>query len=72
MLALWIYYKGLKRTPASVATIVELAFPLTAVFIDYFVYDTVLTGCQYLAAAVLLFAAYKVAERSDTAVAPPA
>lgn len=61
MVALWIYYRGLKTTSASVSTIVELLFPLTAVFIDYFLYDTVLAPSQYLASLVLLFAVYKVA-----------
>lgn len=60
LVALWIYYRGLKQTPVMVATIVELAFPLTAIFIDYFLYDTALAWSQYLAAAVLLFAMYKV------------
>lgn len=61
LVALWIYYKGLKKTPASVSAIVELAFPVTAVFIDYFLYDTTLAWSQYVAVAVLLFCAYKVA-----------
>jgi drug/metabolite transporter (DMT)-like permease len=65
MLALWVYYKGLKSTPASVAAIVELAFPLTAVLIDYALYGTVLLFSQYLAAAILLFAMYNVAKLSD-------
>jgi drug/metabolite transporter (DMT)-like permease len=60
MFALWVYYRGLKRTPASVSTIVELAFPLTAVLIDYFMYGTVLATSQYIAGAVLLFAMYRV------------
>jgi len=60
MVALWIYYRGLKKTPASVSAIIELAFPLTAVLIDYFLYDTVLQWGQYAAAAVLLFAMYRV------------
>ncbi len=60
LVALWIYYRGLKTTKASVATIVELAFPLTAVFIDYFLYHTTLAPSQYIAALVLLFAVYKV------------
>lgn len=58
--ALWIYYRGLRTTSASVSTIVELAFPLTAIFIDYFLYGTLLSWTQYLAAAVLLFAMYRV------------
>jgi drug/metabolite transporter (DMT)-like permease len=61
MVALWLYYRGLKHTQASIATIVELTFPLTAIFIDYFLYGTVLAPSQYLAALVLLFAMYKVA-----------
>ncbi len=64
MVALWIYYRGLKSTPASVSTIVELAFPLTAVIIDYFLYDTALAASQYAAAVVLLFAVYKVSRLS--------
>lgn len=61
MVALWIYYRGLKTTRASVSTIVELAFPLTAILIDYFVYDSVLSMSQYAAAIVLAFAMYRVA-----------
>jgi drug/metabolite transporter (DMT)-like permease len=60
MLALWIYYRGLRTTPVRVAAIVELAFPMTAVAIDYFLYGTLLHWSQYLAAAVLLFAMYRV------------
>ena len=58
--ALWIYYRGLKHTRVGIATIVELAFPLTAIFIDYFLYGTVLAISQYLAALVLMFAMYRV------------
>lgn len=61
MLALWIYYRGLRTTPASVSTIVELAFPLTAIAIDFFIYGVTLAPSQYLAAAVLLGSMYAVA-----------
>ena len=61
MVALWIYYRGLKHTRASISTIVELTFPLTAVFIDYVLYGTVLAASQYLAALVLMYAMYRVA-----------
>ncbi len=60
MVALYIYYKGLARTPATVATFLELVFPVSAVVIDAYVYKTVLLPTQYLAAAALLFAAYKL------------
>ena len=59
-MALWIYYKGLKITEAKISTIVELAFPLTAVLIGIFLYHDVLVWSQYLSAGVLLFAVYKV------------
>ncbi|NBV76799.1 DMT family transporter [bacterium] len=62
MLALWIYYRGLAVTPARVSAIVELAFPVTAVVIDYVLYGTMLAFSQYLAAAVLLFAMYRIAQ----------
>lgn len=60
LVALWIYYRGLKYTQVKVATIVELIFPVTAVFIDIFLYHTLLAPSQYLAALVLLFAVSKV------------
>ncbi len=69
LVALWIYYRGLKTTKASVSTIVELAFPLTAVIIDYFLYHSTLAPSQYLAAAVLLFAVYKVSRLKSAVVA---
>lgn len=62
MVALMIYYQGLKTTPVRVAAIMELVFPLLAVFIDAVVYKTYLLPTQYLAAAVLLFAASRVAQ----------
>lgn len=37
--ALAIYYRGLSRTPASAATLAELAFPLTAILIGWAVFD---------------------------------
>ena len=62
MVALWIYYKGLKHTQAKISTIIELAFPLTAVFIDVVIYKNILAVSQYLAAIVLIFAIYKISE----------
>jgi len=61
MFALWLYYKGLSTTPVRTATILELAYPMTAVVVDYFLFGTLLHWSQYLAAAVLLFAMYRIA-----------
>ncbi len=60
MVAMAIYYRGLKYTQVKVTTIIELLFPMVAVVIDIFLYKTVLAPTQYLAAIVLLFAAYRV------------
>ncbi len=60
MVALYIYYAGLYKTQAKVATILELTFPMLAIFIDSVLYHTVLHPSQYLAAGVLLFAMWKV------------
>ena len=64
--AMYLYYKGLKVTQAKVATIMELTFPLLAVFVDMFLYKTFLAPTQYLAAGVLLFAMYRVSKIQKT------
>lgn len=51
--ALMVYYKGLSTTPASSATLAELAFPLTAILIGWAVFDTVPTTTQWLGIALL-------------------
>lgn len=58
--AMFLYYRGLKVTEARVSTILELTFPLLAVVVDMFLYQTFLQPSQYLAAGVLLFAMYNV------------
>lgn len=65
MVALVIYYQGLKRTNASTATVLELFFPTVAVIIDSFVYKTSLSPVQFAAGFVLLFAAWKIAQHNQ-------
>ena len=60
MVALLIYYKGLKTTPVRVSTILELTFPFVAIMIDVFLYKSVLHWSQYVAAALLLFVMYRI------------
>lgn len=62
MVALLIYYKGLKTTPVRVSTILELVFPVLAIAIDAFLYKTFLAPAQLIAAAVLLFSIYKISK----------
>ena len=58
--AIFIYYYGLKRVTASVATICELFWPLSAVILDYILNKNVLNSIQIISALVLLIAFFKV------------
>lgn len=58
--AIFIYYYGLKKVRASVSTICELFFPVSAVFFDYIVNGHVLSLVQWLAAIVLVSAVIKI------------
>ena len=69
MVALWIYYTGLQNTEVKVATILEYAFPSTAILIDFFVNHTVLVPVQYAAIVVLYFAMYQVSQLNRTKAA---
>lgn len=60
MVALLIYYKGLKQTPVRVATILELTFPVLAIIIDAVLYKTFLAPGQLLAAIVLIFSIWRL------------
>lgn len=51
-LALGLYYYGLRSTPAVLATIAELAFPVSAILVGYFKFGQTLTGWQWLGVAV--------------------
>ncbi|HVF69171.1 MAG TPA: DMT family transporter [Xanthomonadales bacterium] len=60
LIAMLIYYYGLKRTPARIATICELTWPASAIFIDYFMFGKTLSPTQILGVALLLLAIYQV------------
>ena len=66
MVALLLYYKGLKNTPVHIATILELTFPLLAIIIDIYLYKTHIAPIQYGAAGVLLFAMYNISRIKST------
>lgn len=53
LLALLLYYRGLRATPASAATLAELAFPLSAIAVNYIAFGTVVTGTQVLGTVLL-------------------
>ena len=46
--AMFLYYYGLRSTPAVAATIAELAFPITAILVGYFKFGQTLTGWQWV------------------------
>jgi drug/metabolite transporter (DMT)-like permease len=58
--AIFIYYFGLKKIKAMLATIMELFFPITAIILDYFVNGQMLTPVQWISAAVMIFAIIKL------------
>ncbi|NOZ81333.1 MAG: DMT family transporter [DPANN group archaeon] len=58
--ALFLYYYGLQRIRASIATIAELFFPASAIVFDYLVNGSVLSLVQWVAALVLLYAITQV------------
>lgn len=65
MIALLLYYKGLKSTPVHVSTLLELVFPLLAVGIDIYVYKTEIALVQVIAGATLLFCLYQVTKKQS-------
>jgi drug/metabolite transporter (DMT)-like permease len=52
LVAVLLYYYGLQRTTASVASVAELAFPVVAIAVGYLAFDATLTSTQ-LAGVVL-------------------
>lgn len=55
-ISLFIYYRGLRATPASVATIAELAFPFAAVIVNWIFLDATLSLGQIAGGLILLLA----------------
>jgi drug/metabolite transporter (DMT)-like permease len=50
---LMLYYRGLERTPASVATFAELAFPATTLVVNYVWLGVSIAGLQLVGFAIL-------------------
>ncbi len=58
--AIFLYYYGLKRISAYVSTICELAFPLTAVLLEYAIRGNILSSIQWVGVLILLTSMIKV------------
>ena len=57
--AILMYYYGLKYIKASVSTLVELFFPISAIFFDYFINHNILSPIQWISAIIMIFAIIK-------------
>jgi drug/metabolite transporter (DMT)-like permease len=53
LIALLLYYRGLKTTPAPVATFAELAFPATTLIVNYFYLGYTIDVWQFVGLVVL-------------------
>lgn len=60
LLAMYIYYRGLRSVPVHVSAILELTWPIVAIIVDYVANGTLLAPSQYLATVVLIGAMYMV------------
>lgn len=59
--AIFLYYYGLNQVKASTATIAELAFPLSAIMLEFVIRGRVLSLSQWVGVIVLFIAIYQVA-----------
>ncbi len=60
--AMYLYYYGLKKIPASLATLCELAWPFSAIIFDYLFNHNALSVTQ-ITGAIVLFIAVALATR---------
>lgn len=63
--AIALYYYGLKYISAHVATMCELAFPLSSALLDYFINKTILSPVQWVAGFFMLYTIYKVSKTQE-------
>ena len=55
-----VYYRGLQDCSASIATIAELGFPMSAVLVNWIFLGTTLSPVQLTGMAILLFALFRL------------
>lgn len=68
--AMWLYYRGLRRTPASRATLAELAYPFTAALVGVTLLGSTLTATQWWGAALVVGAVTALSWHEATARRP--
>lgn len=58
--AIYLYYYGLNKVPAMLASIFELCFPLSAILFDYTFHGKILSPIQWISVAVMLTAIVRI------------
>lgn len=66
--AIFLYYFGLTKVRAIIATICELLFPISAIIFDYIFNDQLLSPVQWMSAAVMIFAIINLNRRNTKSV----
>ena len=63
--ALFLFYYGLRKVKAMIATICELLFPVSAILFDYLFNGKVLSTIQWISAIILLISIIKLSIRPN-------
>jgi drug/metabolite transporter, DME family len=71
-LALGLYYYGLRRTPALIAALGELAFPVTAALVGIYVFNSNLRWTQWIGVAITVAVVTLLPARRREIVRAPA
>jgi drug/metabolite transporter (DMT)-like permease len=71
LIALLLYYYGLRRTTASVASVAELSFPVVAIAVGYLAFDATLTSSQLAGVVLTSLFVLMLRARAPALVAAP-
>jgi drug/metabolite transporter (DMT)-like permease len=71
LIALLLYYYGLRRTTASVASVAELSFPVVAIAVGYLAFDATLTSSQLAGVVLTSLVVLLLPARAPALVAAP-
>lgn len=71
MVALFIYNYGLQKTPARVASLLELVWPASSIFLGFFLFHQGLTLTQILGVIVLFVSLYFITREAKEATESP-
>jgi drug/metabolite transporter (DMT)-like permease len=67
-LATFLYYYGLKEITASLSSICELSFPLTAIVLEFLLHEKLLNWIQWLGVIILFLAIFKVTKLNSSKI----